>query len=140
MAEEGFNPQDYLTLPPNWKDDPETKCFINLDTGRIFRYSGDFVDFVDAYPNQNAETKIKFEEKPSTTKDSSEEATVAMELKDKIKLELASCANVEDSSISLEVTTLTMETVPEKDGRSRKNRCGACGVRGHNRQTCSKTT
>ena len=25
MAEEGFNPHDYFTLPPNWKDDPETK-------------------------------------------------------------------------------------------------------------------
>nr|ABN08229.1 hypothetical protein MtrDRAFT_AC155886g6v2 [Medicago truncatula] len=107
MAEEGFNPHDYLTLPPNWRDDPETKCFINLDTGRIFRYSGDFVGFVDAYPNQYGQTKIKFEEKPSTTK----EATAAMAKQGKIKLELASCAIVEDSSISLEVTTLTMETV-----------------------------
>jgi len=28
MAKEGFNPQDYLTPPPNWKDNPETKVIF----------------------------------------------------------------------------------------------------------------
>ncbi|XP_004492695.1 uncharacterized protein [Cicer arietinum] len=121
--EQGFLLPDF-TLPSNWKDHPQTKCYINLDTGDVFCYSDDMLCFVDAPPNQSplndGQTKMEIGDIPSATdtlSDSSDKTTLAMKAaiqKWKTKIKMDQSFATEDSSDSSMKTTAGMEITSTK--------------------------